>query len=279
MLRISSREYSKAQEVLYDVKINHLFAKTVLNEEVDGRVYVDSLENPKIYYVRHPYGMSLIFGEPEAFEAWDEFWKHLENYPKNHTKDEWLQVWPEEIWTALNRRMGFKADDHAIIEVGDTINKETRVNFEFDHSAYLASNARDQRELTFGKIVRTGVHEYNGLKGSVVANHFWRDREVFLKDGIGFSLVDDGNVASTAFSAFIHSGQLELGIETAENYRGKGCAFHVCCQLIDYCLDHNLKPVWSCRFGNTGSVKLAQKLKFKPSKYIPYYRLKGSESR
>lgn len=46
-----------------------------------------------------------------------------------------------------------------------------------------------------------------------------------------------------------------------------------CRKLIDYCLERDLIPVWSCRFENTASCKLAQKLGFEPTLMIPFYRL------
>jgi RimJ/RimL family protein N-acetyltransferase len=78
---------------------------------------------------------------------------------------------------------------------------------------------------------------------------------------------------SMAYSAYITHNQLELGIETSENHRGKGLALHTCSALIDYCLKYQYEPVWSCRFENAGSYRLAQKLGFEPVLTLPYYRL------
>jgi RimJ/RimL family protein N-acetyltransferase len=66
---------------------------------------------------------------------------------------------------------------------------------------------------------------------------------------------------------------LELGMETVPKFRGKGFAQHTCSQLIDYCLDNDYEPIWACRLENIGSVRLAEKLGFKSTIQIPYYRL------
>lgn len=76
---------------------------------------------------------------------------------------------------------------------------------------------------------------------------FWRNAEQFAERGIGYTLMDGGEAASTAFAAFVEDSQLEIGIETNEQHRGKGYASHVCAALIDYCLENGLEPVWSCR--------------------------------
>jgi RimJ/RimL family protein N-acetyltransferase len=114
---------------------------------------------------------------------------------------------------------------------------------------------------------------YENMRGSVIPKYFWKDAEQFSNLGVGFSLIYENNVASTAYSSFIHGNQLELGIETVESYRGKGFAIHTCSALINYCLENNYEPVWACRLENTGSYKLAQKLGFEPTFYIPFYRL------
>ena len=111
------------------------------------------------------------------------------------------------------------------------------------------------------------------MKGSVVPMNFWNNAEEFYNNGIGFSLIYENKVASTSYSAFLHDDKLELGIETMEEFRGKGFAQFTCSALIDYCLENNFEPVWACRLENTGSYKLAQKLGFEPIKRIPYYRL------
>jgi RimJ/RimL family protein N-acetyltransferase len=58
-----------------------------------------------------------------------------------------------------------------------------------------------------------------------------------------------------------------------EKYRGRGFAYHACAALIEYCIRKGLMPVWSCRYENTASYRLAQRLGFVPTLYLPYYRL------
>ena len=116
---------------------------------------------------------------------------------------------------------------------------------------------------------------FENMNGSVVPKYFWRDAEQFHTQGVGFSLFYDNKLASTAYSAFITKTQLEIGIQTNEIFRGKGFALLTCATLIDYSLAHYLEPVWSCKFENTGSYLLAQKLGFEPIHYHPFYRLKN----
>ena len=111
------------------------------------------------------------------------------------------------------------------------------------------------------------------MPGQVIPRYFWRGAEHFANDGIGFSMLIDGMAASTAFAAFMHGKQLEMGIETVVQHRGMGYAEHACKALIEYCLENGYEPIWSCRLENTGSFNLAMKLGFEPELYAPYYQL------
>ncbi|MCG8409826.1 MAG: GNAT family N-acetyltransferase [Bacteroidales bacterium] len=111
------------------------------------------------------------------------------------------------------------------------------------------------------------------MKGSVVPSNFWDNAHDFDKQGVGFSLYHNNKLATTAFSAFIFDKELELGMETTPEFRGKGYAQYACSALIDYCLINNYEPIWACSLKNVASYNLAQKLGFIPQLTLPYYRL------
>ncbi len=87
-------------------------------------------------------------------------------------------------------------------------------------------------------------------------------------------MLENGQLASTAYSAFIHSNQLELGIETINGFQKKGLAAICCTALIDYCINKGFEPVWSCKLENTASFRLAEKLGFEVAASRPYYMVK-----
>ena len=71
MKLLEKEDYTKLTEPIKKVTINNLFARSVIEHKVTGKVFVDNPENPKTYYVVHPYGMTLLFGEcnNEAFNS------------------------------------------------------------------------------------------------------------------------------------------------------------------------------------------------------------------
>lgn len=276
MVGLRYEDYEKVREHLKSVPINTLFAQAVVCGDVQGTVYADDAQNLGVCHIIHKYGMSLLFGdtENEAFNT--RMAAYLTNADKPRDRHEWMQVYPTE-WTGRldamlggslikkDRKDGTGADDPGkVVEY-------TRVNFAFDPERYR--EAAQKRGNTGYEIVPTTREMYLDMDGSVIPRYFWRDAGQFIRDGGGYSLICDGEAASTAFASYRIGDRLEIGIETMEKYWGRGFAFDVCAALIEHCLTHHLTPVWSCRLENTGSYILAQKLGFVPTLYLPYYRL------
>jgi L-amino acid N-acyltransferase YncA len=83
----------------------------------------------------------------------------------------------------------------------------------------------------------------------------------------------DNNIVSIAFSSCIFENQLEIGVETSKDYRGKGFAKYVCNTMLNYCITNNFEPIWACRKENVGSYNLAKSLGFEECVTLPYYEL------
>jgi RimJ/RimL family protein N-acetyltransferase len=266
--------YIKLVNPLSKVKINNLFARSVIEHHVTGKVYVDNANTPRTIYVVHPYGMSLLFGDPlnDAFNK--EFKEYALNFNKIRHNHEWMQAYPDSWDKKLHRLFeGYlieHKDNSADVKTG-IIELNTRVNFKFNKEKYLA-----RKHITSPhdfRIVRTDREIFKEMKGKVIPYHFWDNADDFLDRGVGFSLIYKNQLATTAYVSFIHDDKLELGIETMPEFRGKGFAQLTCASLINYCIRNKYEPVWACSLENSGSYKLAQKLGFEPVVKIPYYRL------
>ena len=57
MKLLNKDQYYKAAKPLEDVVFNHLFARAVVEQEIDGLIYTDNSDVPKSFYIVHPYGM------------------------------------------------------------------------------------------------------------------------------------------------------------------------------------------------------------------------------
>lgn len=274
MKLLPREDFINVLEPLKKVSINNLFARSVVEGHVKGSVYVDDWTNPQTYYVVHPYGMSLLFGRHDNSSFNEAFRDHSLNTKQTRQQYEWMQAFPPEWNLVLKDLFGEKmllASENKANASRGIVELNTRVNFIFHLSDY--HSIRNNYHPADIHIVRTDQAIFNSLKGSVVPQHFWDSAEDFLNEGAGFTVVCNGQPVSTAYVSFVHEDQLEMGIETHADFRGKGFAFHACMALIEYCLTHHYEPVWACRLENVGSYLLAQKLGFKPQAEIPYYRL------
>jgi len=275
MIKLDKSEFSKVFEPLREVGINHLFANAVVEGHVSGTIYVENAENPTSFYVTHPYGMSLLFGNTtnEEFNSW--LLNHALNTKKVRDWFEWLQAFPS-TWNTLieTQWAGYivKSKDNPEGARKDIIEENTRVNFKFNRANYL--EFKQNHLHPHPETVRTDKYIFENMQGSVIPMRFWNDANDFSNRGVAFSVMDGDEVASTAFSAFVVGKQLEIGIETSDRYRGQGYAIATCSALIDYCLEYDYEPIWACRLENTASYLLAQKLGFEPTIYCPFYRLK-----
>jgi len=275
MILLDKKEYYKALEPLQQVEINHLFADAVVLGHVVGRIYVDNRIKPAAFYIEHPYGMSLLFGNTtnELFNKW--LIHHALNTHKTRNRFEWLQAfpkaWNEYIASEWSKHL-IKQKDNETGIYDDKIEENTRVNFRFNKAKYLEFKSKHIRNNI--PIFPTDRQMFESMQGSVVPARFWNNADDFLEKAVAFSVMDDGStVACTAFSAFVIGNQLEIGIETSDNYRGKGYAASACSALIDYCLANSYEPVWGCKLENKASYLLAQKLGFEPTVYWPFFRL------
>lgn len=274
MKLLAENHYYKVTEPLEKVTINTLFAQDIIQQKIKGKIYVDNIDAPNTFYIVHPYGMTLLLGahNNESFNA--DFKEYSLNIGNIRNHFEWMQAYPNAwhpVLAELYKDCIIRSSDnknqlnHGIIELN------TRVNFKFNPQKYRDIKTSFPSDDV--KIVRTDSVIFRNMKGSVIPHYFWKNEQDFLNNGVGFSLLYQNQPASTAYSACIQGNQLEFGIETAEDFRGKGFAEMVCLALLEYAIKNNFEPVWACKLENKESYNLAQKLGFEPSLEIPFYRL------
>ncbi len=271
MIELPKEKYYLLKEPLKKIEFNTLFARFIVEGIITGRVFVNNCENPTVYYVLHPYGMSLLYGDSKDENFNTQLVKYILNSDGVRQSTEWMQVYPLSWAAKLKELLGKNLIADGECKVTEkTTELNSRINFKFNVDNYLQFS----KTLTAKyEIVQTDESIFNELKGRVVPQNFWNNSSEFFSNGIGFTLLNDGMPASTAFSAFILENKLELGMETFGENKGRGLAQYVCSKLIDYCLKNGYEPIWSCRFENTPSYKLAIKLGFLPTLSLPYYKL------
>ena len=93
----------------------------------------------------------------------------------------------------------------------------------------------------------------------------------FIDHGIGYVILDKGEIISGASSYAYCDGRIEITIETREDYRKRGLAMACAARLILECLERNIYPRWDA--ANIASVTLAEKLGYRFSREYGVYSI------
>lgn len=268
MIDLHPDAFAQLLPLLEGIAANHLFVRSVLERQVDGRVLVDRPERPWLAYVIHPYGMTfLLAGEAQVDSALLKA-----SLPEcRGAQDQWMQVSPQIPASLLDEFLdASNVPDQP--PGGARVQRYTRANFRFNPSRYAAW--RTSLPPLAGCTPRPMRAEDFALPDIGVSPHcFWRDAGQFLAHGGGWCIERSGEVLSMAFTSFRFDAQLEIGIETRAAHRRQGYALHAARAFLDQCVAQALEPVWACRKENTGSYELAKTLGFDPTLELPYYRL------
>ncbi|MFP4362800.1 MAG: GNAT family N-acetyltransferase [Spirochaetia bacterium] len=277
MRLMKAQEYYKALPLLQEARINTLFAQSVAIGNVSGKIYCNDKQEPDVFYIHHPYGMTLLIGNTEDGSFNSSLKPYLLGKSVERNRKELMQVWPlfwEEVLNTLLGPEVIKPDTKALgDETGpvSSVLQYERVNFRFSHEQYLKTKENlDYANIDIRPLV---LEDFDMIDGSVVPKKFWDSKEDFDKKASGVCLWKDGQIASTAFASYMVDNYLEIGIETHPEYRGRGYASLVSSGLIDYAMEKRLEPVWSCHSENAGSQRLAARLGFIQERRIPYYEL------
>ena len=265
MVELSPRRFADLLPAVTRLPMNHLFARAVLEGQVDGKVWVER-GTEGLCHIVHPYGMTLLLGEEDQLD-WPRLQRHL-HACQDQAPDKWMQVSALRLAERLDPLLMALNPDGPY----PALERHTRANFRFDARRYQESEPA--AAPIEGAELRPMTVDDFALPGMTVSPHlFWRDAREFLSRGGGWCVEHERRAVTIAFCSFRFDDQLEIGIETAPEFRRHGLARWAARRLIDQCLDCGLEPVWACRKGNRGSHDLATSLGFLPTRELPYYRL------
>ncbi len=107
------------------------------------------------------------------------------------------------------------------------------------------------------RIERITEENVGAIRGRITPSFSWDSEERFFKNGFGYVALDGDKVASAAFSAAVSSDEVDIGVESAEEYRRQGLAktlTNIMCRDI---VSIGKRPVWAHSVTNTGSGRTA----------------------
>ena len=104
------------------------------------------------------------------------------------------------------------------------------------------------------------------IKGRIIPSFSWESPDQCLKEGVGYIALDNGRVCAVAFSASVSSDEIDIGVETHEDYRRKGLAAILASKMCERIVEIGKRPVWAHSISNKGSMNTALKCGFVQNK-------------
>ena len=112
------------------------------------------------------------------------------------------------------------------------------------------------------EIERIGAGNIGRITGRIVPSFSWDSDERFLRNGFGFAAVREGQMCAVAFSAAVSPCEIDIGVETREDCRGRGLAAALADRMCREIARIGKKPVWAHAVTNPGSMRTALKCGF-----------------
>lgn len=260
MRELPMNEYYRAEPFLNSIAYEMVFAASVFEKKQTGAIFVDDISTPSVCLVLHYSGFAFLSGrtDNEVFnsELFDFLLKRSGSRPDNFRMIAGSDKWHDKLRSI--------SEDSVIVR--------TRIKFTLNKDKFeqLSRKLKIPEGLTIKSI---DDELYKNIKGNIVPGFSWDSSEAFLNNGFGYCLVAESTILSTSFSAFVSNNKIDIGIETAPEYRGRGYGRIIAAVMVERCLGKGLEPVWCCRQDNVNSFSLAKKLGFEDSLYVPMYCL------
>ena len=157
----------------------------------------------------------------------------------------------------------------------DPLNKMIPPDFDYDGRTYYfteRSSPEDRRsfELPAGyRLLPRDEHLFPRSFDYQSTLDMFGTVENVLKHTLGVVILQGNTLVCEAATGPPTRGMIEVGVTTAEPYRGQGFATLACARLIEMCEEQGNRTWWDCAKQNTPSVRLARKLGYRDE---PEYR-------
>lgn len=245
-------DYGKIAYLTEGITVEKVYPLSILEGFQDGEIFVDDEENPTAALIWHYCGFANIAGDyNEEFIA--EVMQMMLNPPEGHSG-----------------RMALQTDDDGRLQelIMRTPNVERNERYIFS----FAGEKNDIPKTTDASPEPISSENYELMCGRIVPTFSWQSKEDFLRNGFGYFLIRDGRMAACAFSSGISGEYVDIGVETAEEYRGKGYGKIVAAAMVKETLRRGKIPVWACDTRNEASMKLALSAGFEITGTHPWYK-------
>lgn len=247
------KDYQKVSHLLEQIDVEKAYPFSIIEGLSSGEVYVDDQENPSMALLWHYCGFANIVGKYDAESI--------------HAIGEMMHDPLKWGFKAMSLQSGSDSRLEEMLLSDSSITKRERYIFD------LADENRAVPEAADCQLEEITSENYDLLYGRIIPAFSWESKEQFLCNGYGYCLIKEGRFAACAFSAGISADYVDIGVETAEECRGKGYGKIVASAMVKETLKRKKKPVWGCDVMNEGSMRLACSIGFQVCGTHPWFKV------
>ena len=232
-------DYRKIKSLIPKIRIEKVYPFSILEGMQEGEIFVDNEEAPSAALVWHYCGFANILGDYNE-EFIEETVEMMLNPTEGHSGRMALQ---SENDPRLAR----------MIMSNPAVVKYERYVFEFAKEKYLIPYEME------AKLTEITADNYELMKGKIIPTFSWPNKEEFLRNGFGYCLIEEGQMLACAFASGLSKEYVDIGVETAEECRGKGYGRIVAAEMVKEILSRGKTPIWGCDIRNEASMIDSQK--------------------
>ena len=244
-------DYRKIDPLRDQIRIEKVYPLSILEGMQKGEIFVDHEEAPTVALVWHYCGFANILGAYDE-RFMDETMKMMQDPPEGHSGRMALQTENDDRLEELILRTPM-------------VVKHERYLFAFTGKK---DNIPHSQEIELKEIT---ADDYELMKGRIIPSFSWENKEEFIRNGFGYCLIKDGQMLACAFASGVSKDYVDIGVETAEECRGKGYGRMVSVAMVKETLRRRKTPVWDCDTRNEASMRLACSIGFEIVGTHPWY--------
>ena len=254
MRRVSEKDYRKFIIWAKDNTANNVYPCSIAEGIQSGDIYVNDDADVETVFFWHYCGFGYISGRPSDGFL-DEIYFGMRS---DHNR----------------RRLVLITSDDGITDFFR--NKEVLFDSRLEYS-YLPHNSISETDINGFRIEQIDEENMSRIEGRIIPSFSWGSPEQFLKEGFGYIVLDRERVCAVAFSAAVSSDEIDIGVETHEDYRRKGFAAILAGRMCERILEIGKRPVWAHSISNTGSMNTALKCGFVQDKITTVIRKRNTD--
>lgn len=263
MLKLNQNEYKKVRNIFKELGFN-IVIKSVIDGNTPGEIYVDNAAEPKTALIWDKMSELLIEGEANNDEFNREVNKLIQEKLKPSAAERYIPCFDFYYTKEFEKKLDTLLQQENCARIYRNVYEfsEVKINWRENISKECSMVIIDEKLFD-----RKELKNIEGVQGWVYS--FWKSISDFKAKGIGYCLIKEDAIVSWCLSVFVSENNFEFGLETVEEYRGKGYGKLTAAACMEYCVENNIIPFWQCNKDNISSNKVSESLGFE--KKFEYY--------